>query len=293
MANIACFVERYTINKAEELNALTNFKIAAMQMGHQFDYIFRSDIGKIPSFDALFIRSTTDPMNACYVASRMAEMNGLRVIDDPDSIIVCCDKVNMYLRLMGSGLPVPETRFLGKREMDKKTVLGLFEELGTPAVLKAPFSSFSTYVEKVDSLHAFYETARRYFRRTSEIVVQQFVPSNFDWRVTTLDGEPLFVCKYVMPPHSWKIQHRENGHVEWARIEAMDLRDVNPKLIELGLEASRAIGHGLYGVDIKEVNGKYLVIEVNDNPNIDAGGEDAKNPEVYGRIIRYLSGERR
>jgi glutathione synthase/RimK-type ligase-like ATP-grasp enzyme len=291
MANIACFVERYTINKAEELSALTNFKIAAMNMGHQFEYMFRSDIGKIPDFDALFIRSTTDPMNACYVASRIAEMNGLRVIDDPDSIIVCCDKINMYLRLMRSDLPIPETRFLGKREMDRKIVQSLFEDLGSPVVLKAPFSSFSAYVEKVSDVHAFYETARRYFRRSSEIVVQQFVPSNFDWRVTTLNGEVLFVCKYVMPPHSWKIQHRENGHVEWARIEAMDMGAVDPKLIEIGLAASKAVGNGLYGVDIKQVNGTFLVIEVNDNPNIDAGGEDAKNPEVYERIVRYLAGE--
>jgi glutathione synthase/RimK-type ligase-like ATP-grasp enzyme len=158
-------------------------------------------------------------------------------------------------------------------------------------VLKAPFSSFSAYVEKVNDVRAFYETARRYFRRSSEIVVQQFVPSNFDWRVTTLNGEVLFVCKYVMPPHSWKIQHRENGHVEWARIEAMDMGEVDPKLIEIGLAASKAVGNGLYGVDIKQVNGTFLVIEVNDNPNIDAGGEDAKNPEVYERIVRYLAGE--
>ncbi|MGD0057206.1 MAG: RimK family alpha-L-glutamate ligase [Methanomassiliicoccales archaeon] len=291
MADIACFVERYTINKAEELNALTNFKIAAVNMGHRFEYMFRSDLGRIPDFDALFIRSTTDPMNACYVASRMAEMNGLRVIDDPDSIIICCDKINMYLRLMRAGLPVPETRFLGKREMDRKTVLNLFGDLGSPIVLKAPFSSFSVYVEKVDNIHAFYETARRYFRRTSEIVVQQFVPSNFDWRVTTLNGEVLFVCKYVMPPHSWKIQHRENGHVMWAKIEAKDLKDVDPKLIQIGLAASKAVGDGLYGVDIKQVDEHYLVIEVNDNPNIDAGGEDAKNPEVYERVVRYLAGE--
>jgi hypothetical protein len=45
------------------------------------------------------------------------------------------------------------------------------------------------------------------------------------------------------------------------------------------------------GVDLKEVNGEFIVIEVNDNPNIDAGGEDAKNPEVYQRIVRYLAGE--
>jgi glutathione synthase/RimK-type ligase-like ATP-grasp enzyme len=77
----------------------------------------------------------------------------------------------------------------------------------------------------------------------------------------------------------------------WAKIEAMDMNEVDPKLIKLGLEASKAVGDGLYGVDIKQVNGHYLVIEVNDNPNIDAGGEDAKNPEVYERIVRYLAGE--
>ncbi len=291
MANIACFVERYTINKADELNALTNFKIAAVNMGHQFDYIFRSDMGRIPEFDALFIRSTTDPMNACYVASRIAEMNGLRVIDDPDSIIICCDKINMYLSLQRSGLRIPETRFLGKNDLDRRVVQNLIDELGAPVVIKAPFSSFSVYVEKVDNVHSFCETARRYFRRTSEIVVQQFTPSNFDWRVTTLNGEALFVCKYVMPPHSWKIQHRENGHVMWAKIEAMDMAEVDPALVEVGLKASEAIGKGLYGVDVKEIDGEYFVIEVNDNPNIDAGGEDAKNPEVYERIIKYLAGE--
>ena len=98
MANIACFVERYTVSRAEELAALANFKMAARDLGHNFDYMFRKDIGKIPQYDALFIRSLTNPMNAAYVASRMAELNGLRVIDDPDSIIVCCDKINMYLR---------------------------------------------------------------------------------------------------------------------------------------------------------------------------------------------------
>ncbi|MBC7108485.1 MAG: RimK family alpha-L-glutamate ligase [Methanomassiliicoccales archaeon] len=291
MANIACFVERYTINRSEELNALTNFKVAALNLGHRFDYIFRSDIHRIPEFDALFIRSTTDPMNASYVASRIAEMNGLTVIDDPDSIIICCDKINMYLRLQRSGLKIPETRFLDKNTLNVDAAQRIFEELGCPVVLKAPFSSFSTYVEKVENLHEFYETARRYFRRTSAIVAQRFVPSNFDWRVTTLNGEVLFVCKYIMPPSSWKIQHRENGHVTWARIQAMDLNEVDPELIETGIKASAAIGKGLYGVDIKEVDGEYLVIEVNDNPNIDAGGEDAKNPEVYERIIRYLAGE--
>jgi glutathione synthase/RimK-type ligase-like ATP-grasp enzyme len=291
MANLACFVERYTVSRAEELTALANFKLAAHELGHQLEYVFRSDIAKIPSYDALFIRSLTDPLNAAYVAARTAELHGMKVIDDPDSIIVCCDKINMYLHLMRANVPIPETRFVGKREMDRKTIEHLFDELGTPLVLKAPHTSFSMHVDKVDSVRAFTEVAKKYFRRADEIVVQRFVPSRFDWRVTTLNDEVLFVCKYVMPGNSWKIQRTENGHLIWAKIEAQDMRSVDPKLMEVGLKAARAIGHGLYGIDIKEINGEYIVIEVNDNPNIDAGGEDAKNPEVYGRIIRYLAGD--
>jgi glutathione synthase/RimK-type ligase-like ATP-grasp enzyme len=35
----------------------------------------------------------------------------------------------------------------------------------------------------------------------------------------------------------------------------------------------------------------YFVIEVNDNPNIDAGQEDQYSPEIYKQIIQYLAGE--
>ncbi len=107
--------------------------------------------------------------------------------------------------------------------------------------------------------------------------------------MTSLNGRVLFVCKYVMPDNSWKLQRTDNGHIVWAKIEAVDMKTVDPKLIEAGLSASNAIGKGLYGVDLKQVNGHYVVIEVNDNPNIDAGGEDAQNPEVYGRIVQYLA----
>jgi len=38
-------------------------------------------------------------MNVTYVASRMASFAGIPVIDDPASIQVCSDKVNMYMHL--------------------------------------------------------------------------------------------------------------------------------------------------------------------------------------------------
>ena len=53
------------------------------------------------------------------------------------------------------------------------------------------------------------------------------------------------------------------------------------------MHAANLIGQGLYGVDLKEVNGKCYIIEVNDNPSIDAGFEDTGlKDELYLRIMR-------
>ena len=50
--------------------------------------------------------------------------------------------------------------------------------------------------------------------------------------------------------------------------------------------AANLIGDGLYGVDVKESDGKFYVIEVNDNPNINAGCEDAVlKEELYRRMV--------
>ena len=49
------------------------------------------------------------------------------------------------------------------------------------------------------------------------------------------------------------------------------------------------MGLGLFGIDVKEVNGKPLVIEINDNPNIDFGVEDGfYGDQVYIQIITAL-----
>jgi glutathione synthase/RimK-type ligase-like ATP-grasp enzyme len=60
--------------------------------------------------------------------------------------------------------------------------------------------------------------------------------------------------------------------------------------VRLAVRAAACIGTGLYGVDIKEtVDGRFLVMEINDNPNIDAGSEDAVLKDgLYDAIMRYF-----
>jgi len=65
-------------------------------------------------------------------------------------------------------------------------------------------------------------------------------------------------------------------------------------VINTAMRAANLIGRGLYGVDLKEVGDRCYVIEVNCNPNIDAGNEDqilgdALYREVMGVYARRIA----
>ena len=58
-------------------------------------------------------------------------------------------------------------------------------------------------------------------------------------------------------------------------------------VINKAIKASTLIGRGLYGVDIKQRGNQSVIIEVNDNPNIDAGIEDVfLGFELYRQIMQ-------
>ncbi len=287
MSKLGIFVNRQTLSSSEQLTAVVKCRDVAESMGHTAEFIFPVDIKKIPRLDALFIRANTDPMNITYVAARMAQMYGVPVIDDPSSIQICADKINMYMHLMKKNVSMPRTKFLKKKELDEVLAAQLFEELGMPLVLKEPSTSFSVRVEKVSSVDELLKIARRFFKLSDWIVVQEYIESRFDWRVGVINGQLLYACRYIIPSETFKIQASVNGHIVYCDVESVPADQVPPEVIELGREAGNAIGKGMYGVDIKESNGKLYVIEVNDNPSLD-GGEDAHYPDMFQKIISYL-----
>ena len=110
---------------------------------------FPTEIKKISGLDALFIRARTDSMNISYVAARIAELKGIPVIDDPNSIRICSDKINMYLHLMKKEVPMPKTIFMKKGEITLGNLEEVFKIFNPPMILKEPSTSFSARVERV------------------------------------------------------------------------------------------------------------------------------------------------
>jgi glutathione synthase/RimK-type ligase-like ATP-grasp enzyme len=81
-------------------------------------------------------------------------------------------------------------------------------------------------------------------------------------------------------------------------VQAVAVAEAPEDVVKLALRAANLIGDGLYGVDIKQVGNRCCVIEVNDNPNVDAGNEDgvlkdALYREVMGSFVRRIEAKKR
>jgi glutathione synthase/RimK-type ligase-like ATP-grasp enzyme len=264
---------------------LRYFQKFAERHSVEVDLLTRKQLAELAEYDGLFIRTTTSIEDYTYRFARRALQEGMPAIDDPASMIRCTNKVYLHELMQARGVPVPRTVMLAEDDDLKEAEAAL----GFPMVVKIPDGSFSRGVHKVDDFVGLKALTGRLFEDTDLLLAQEFMPTDFDWRVGVLDGEPLFVCQYQMAPGHWQIiKHGPNGAKEGG-FRTLAVADAPPSVIAVALEAARAIGAGLYGVDIKETGGQVAVIEVNDNPNLEHGVEDlVAKDELWSRLLQWF-----
>ena len=273
--------------------ALERFQAAARTLGMRPEIIGRDDIERLSQFDALFIRDTTNVNHYTYQFARRAASEGLVVIDDPDSMLKCTNKVYLNELLSRHRVPMPKTLMVHRENVDQ-----IVPTLGLPCILKQPDSAFSLGVTKVESEDALASVLDTLFTKSDLIIAQQWLPTVFDWRVGVFDRRPLYVCRYFMAQGHWQVVKRESGRKLEGSTVAHSVGEAPEIIVRTAVRAANLIGDGLYGVDLKQDGRQCYVIEVNDNPNVDAGGEDAilKDAlyrEIMGVFMRRILDRRR
>ncbi len=257
--------------------ALRRFEAAAEDLGIRSELITRDDLGRIAEFDGLFIRATTSVNHFTFRFAQRAAAEGLVVMDDPESILRCTNKVYLAELLARNRIPVPKTVILHRDNLDQAV-----ESLGFPMILKMPDSSFSQGVVRVQDEASFRLRTKEFLESSDLVIAQEFLPTDFDWRVGVLDREPLFAARYHMARGHWQIIKGDGGQqTRYGGVDAVPLGEVPPAVVETAVNAANLIGDGLYGVDLKKREDEVFVVEVNDNPSLEAGYED----KVYGREI--------
>jgi glutathione synthase/RimK-type ligase-like ATP-grasp enzyme len=163
-----------------------------------------------------------------------------------------------------------------------------------------PDGAFGLGVSKIESEDELVQRANELFARSELLIAQEWLPTEFDWRIGVFDGRPLFTAQYRMAPGHWQVIKRDEE--EGTRVEgetiAFSIGEVPEVVIDTAVRAANLIGRGLYGVDLKQSGEKCWLIEVNVNPNIDAGNEDqilgdAIYREILGVFARRIRERRK
>jgi glutathione synthase/RimK-type ligase-like ATP-grasp enzyme len=283
--DLAILADQQEEDRPSDDAALRKFVRAAESVGIEAEVVGREDYGRIAEFDALFLRETTRVDHHTYRFARRAAAEGLVVIDDPASIVRCTNKVYQAELFARHRIPCPTTMVVHAENASE-----VLARIGVPCVLKQPDSSFSRGVVRVQSADELSGRLAPLLADSELVIAQHFVASEFDWRIGVLGGKALYACRYHMPRGEWRIASTDaSGRRRYGRVETVALDAAPHGVVELAERTARLIGDGLYGVDLKVVDGHAMVIEINDNPNIDAGCEDAVlRDELYLAIMRHF-----
>jgi glutathione synthase/RimK-type ligase-like ATP-grasp enzyme len=270
--------------------ALTAFEKACEKRSVYCERISKKDIYRVPEFDALFIRETTAINNHTYRFAKVAKDEGVVVIDDPTSMLKCTNKIFLENLLKRNHVPTIPSTFVSDSGED--TVELLEREINYPMVLKIPDGSFSKGVKKVANRDELLKVLKEMLKNTSLILVQKFLYTDYDWRIGVLDGKPIFICKYFMSEGHWQIYNhgKKQSSDDFSGLaHTLSVEETPDYVLEVALKATKLIGKGLYGVDLKEKEGKVYIVEINDNPNIDFGVEDRYlKDKLYDNLVEYF-----
>lgn len=271
--------------------ALKKLISIAKKMNIHAELITQYDQARLLEFDALFIRTTTSLNHYTYQFAQLAQQNNLVVIDDPTSIIKCTNKVYLKELFEHKNIPAPQSKLIF--ESHPCTYKEICEALHSPFIIKIPDGSFSIGMRKVNNEEEYHEALNLLHKHSSILLCQEYIYTDYDWRIGILNNEIIFACKYYMAKGHWQIyNHKQNGKSISGKFETISPHLIPISIQKVALKAAALIGNGLYGIDIKLIDNQPLIIEINDNPNIDHQIEDLiSQDEIYYKILIHFNKE--
>lgn len=265
-------------------DAIAKFIKAAAKHGINAQALSFDEIDNIAQFDALFIRQTTAIDHPTYRLASKAQSLGLVVIDDAESILRCCNKV--YLHDAFNYQKVPSLKTVVVADQSSETLEQLEAAFTYPLVLKMPEGSFSKGVYKVTNRAELEAKLTELFEFSALVLAQEYMYTEYDWRVGVLNGRAIYACRYLMARNHWQIYNHDAKRFFSGGFETLPTFELPKAVLDAALKACKTVGKGLYGVDVKEHQGRAYVLEVNDNPSIDHKVEDGYlGDELYMIIM--------
>lgn len=208
----------------------------------------------------LDIRPTLDGIEPGMALLRGLGRRGVSVLNPPEALLACHDKLVTALRLGRGGLQHPDTAYLSAASRPEDV-----SRLRFPAVVKPRFGSRGAEVAlcaEPAELAAVLPRLRRraWFRRQGALIQELVPPAGHDLRVLVAGGQAVGAVRRMAAPCEW----RTNVALGATRLPAQPSSAAS----ELAAAAAAAVGADLAGVDlIPRLDGSLVVLEVNGAPD--------------------------
>lgn len=201
----------------------------------------------------LALARTTSATHFRIEALKSLEICGVRVINSSACIQNGGDKYTSLILMNSKGLETPKTFMVSSFESAVKAI----SEVGTPAVLKPVFGTYGKGVFRIKSLE---EEIYRLDGLKFPYIVQEYLPHRKgDVRVFVVGDEALGAITRVAPVGEWKTNVS-------AGAKSKKLKITN-QISKIATKAAGVIGAKYGGIDLIERDGKFVVLEVNTQPD--------------------------
>lgn len=189
------------------------------------------------------------------------------------------DKLQALQMMAREGVRVPDTAFAHRMERADELVdlVG-----GAPAIVKLLSGRQGVGVVLAQTLQSARSTIEAFRLIDQPVLVQRFIEEaeGSDIRVIVIDGEVVATMKRTSPPGEFRSNLHRGGNPEPVEITAEERA--------LAINATRAVGLNVCGVDILRGRDESLVIEVNATPGLH-GAESVSGQDIAGKIIDFLA----
>lgn len=209
---------------------------------------------------------------------RQFEMLGVYTLNGSQAVARARDKLRSFQILSRKGVPMPITGFAHSTH----EVQDLIEMVGgAPLIVKLLEGTQGIGVVLAETHQAAESVIQAFRGLNANILVQEFVGESrgTDIRCFTLGGRVVASMMRTAPPGEFRANVHRGGTVSKVKL--------NPDERTTALEAAKAMGLNMAGVDLIRSNHGTLVLEVNASPGLE-GIEAATEKDIAGKIIEQI-----
>ena len=244
--------------------------------GDKSSIICYGDKTDLREFSKIIVLSTSPNHLQNYIFSALTcycRKYAIPILDD--SFSNTDGKLYALWRFWENNIPVAKT-FFGPIEFMAEKII----ELGGKGILKSVQGTKGKDNYLIDSP----DIIRKIINESPEksFILQNFISNNGDWRIILANYSP----ELAIYRSSHGKDYRNNTSVG-GDAKLVPLEKVDPKILELSVNASKALGIKIAGADIMQDSetGEYTVLEVNRTPQLVTGAFTDEKQKVIRRLI--------